>query len=354
VLFNKPLYFLAAAALACAGPVDTTPHGPAPDRTLVTPHMEVPLAGGQNVVYCSTIQLAWNDMRDEIVGEDILLEEPVELVRHLNEGVATRADLDERDHLTMAGTQGNQTVKEINRELKRRFGGHIPEVEERYGECIIAYSYLAKDLQFEHRFEDFKSQSVLFADGGKPADVQSFGIYEYVGEEHSPMGAQAQILDYESPLDFIVRLRTTDPDDEVIIGKIPPGENLRATIDEVQVRVAGAEPHAWQKRDVLVIPKLRVSFSHSYDSLEGLYLRNKGWEEFYVYDMIQDVSFLLDESGVSMESSMKLAFKQKGPTDSIRRMVCNAPFLLYLKQKGGKYPYFAVWVANEELMIPRG
>jgi hypothetical protein len=316
--------------------------------------MEVPFTDGQNIVYCSTTQLAWNDMRDDIIGENIRLEEPVELARYLNEGVATRADIDERDYLAMAGTQGNRTVKEINRELKRRFGAHIAEIEERYGECVIAYSYLAKDLRFERRFEEFKSQSVLFVDGDEPTDVQSFGIYDYVGQEHSPMGAQSEILRYESPLDFIVRLRTIDPDDEVIVARTRPGETLRATIDEVQARVEDARPMAWHKRDVLVIPKLRVSFSHSYESLKGLYLRNEGWEEFYVHDMVQDVSFLLDESGISMESYMRLAFKQKGPTDLNRRMVCNAPFLLYLKQKGGRYPYFAVWVANEELMIPRG
>jgi hypothetical protein len=51
---------------------------------------------------------------------------------------------------------------------------------------------------------------------------------------------------------------------------------------------------------------------------------------------------------------MKLAFKQKGPTDANRRMVCHTPFLIYLKHRGGDYPYFAVWVANEELMIPSG
>ena len=70
--------------------------------------------------------------------------------------------------------------------------------------------------------------------------------------------------------------------------------------------------------------------------------------------MVQDVRFLLDETGVSMESSMKLAFKQKGPERGNRVMVCHAPFLVYLKHKDGAHPYFAVWVANEELMVPSG
>ena len=354
MIFNSVLYVLAAASVAGAAPAGATPPRDAPDRTVVTPYTEVPIVSGRNIVYCATAQLAWNDMRDRIIGEDITLEEPVSMVRYLNEGAASRSDMDERDYFVMAGTQGNRTVEEINRELKRRFGTRIPEMEQRYGECLVTYSYFTKDLKFPRRFEEFKKQSVLFADGGRPVDVESFGIYEYVGQEHSPMGAQAQILRYESPLDFIVRLVTDDPDDEVIIAKTRPDETLRATIDRVQAQVEGAAPQKWLKRDVLVIPKLRVSFSHSYESLKGLYLRNDGWEEFYVYDMVQDVSFLLDEGGISMESYMKLAFRQKGPNDVNRRMVCNTPFLLYLKHNGGAHPYFAVWVENEELMIPRG
>jgi len=354
MLNHKGLLVFVAGTLACAGPVQTTPQDGAPEGTLVTPHMDVPFTEGQNIVYCSTMQIAWNDMKTRVVGEDIRLEKPVELVRRLNSGFATRADIGEDDYLAMAGVAGNETVREINRALKRKFGAHIPAMEGRYGESVVAYSYLAKELHFQRRFEEFHSQAVLYAGGDRPAEVQAFGIYDYVGDEHSPMGAQAEILRYESPMDFIVRLKTTDPDDEVIVARTRPRQSLRELIDQVQAQVDGARPMEWSKRDVLVIPKLRLSFSHSYDEIAGLYLRNDGWEDFYVYDMVQDVRFLLDESGVSMESSMKLAFKQKGPPDTIKRMVCHTPFLIYLKQRGGSHPYYAVWVANEELMIPSG
>jgi hypothetical protein len=345
---------VALAALACEGPVETTPQNGAPVRTLVSPHMEVPVTDGTNIVYCSTMQIAWNDMKNDVVGEDIRLEKPVELVRHLNSGAATRADIGDNDYLAMAGTAGNETVREINRALKRKFGAYIPATEEVYGESVVAYSYLAKSMEFQRRFEDFQNQKVLYAGGDRPAEVQAFGIYDYADYEHSPIGAQVEILRYEGPLDFIVRLNTTDPYDEVIMARTRPRETLRELIDEVQARVDGARPVEWTKRDVLVIPKLRISFSHSFAEIAGLYLRNEGWEEFFVHDMVQDVRFLLDESGVSVESSMKLAFKQKGPTVENKRMVCHAPFLLYLKHKGGTYPYFAVWVANEELMVPSG
>lgn len=76
--------------------------------------------------------------------------------------------------------------------------------------------------------------------------------------------------------------------------------------------------------------------------------------EVAVTAVTQEVSFLLDESGVSVESSMELAFKQKGPPAAARRMVCHTPFLFCLQRKGGEHPYFVMWVADEELMVPSG
>jgi hypothetical protein len=354
MLNNKGLSVLAVAALACSGPVETTPQNDPPDHTRVTPHMEVPIADGQNVVYCSTMQLAWNEMVDKVVGEEIRLEEPVALVGYLNSGVATRFGLSDNDYLAMAGTGGNETVREINRALKRKFGVAIPAMEERYGESVVAYSYLTKDMEFERLFEEFKAQPVLYAGGNRPAEVQVFGIYDYADYEHSKLGAQAEILRYAGPDDFVVRLVGKNRDDALIVARTRPAQTLGETISRVEERIDGVPPLDWNKGDVLAIPKLRVSFSHSYDEIAGLYLRNPGWEEFYVQEMVQDIRFLLDEKGVSMESSMKLAFMQKGPARTNRVMVCHTPFLVYIEHRGGAHTCFAVWVANEELMVPSG
>ncbi len=36
-----------------------------------------------------------------------------------------------------------------------------------------------------------------------------------------------------------------------------------------------------------------------------------------------------------------------------RRLVFDKPFLLYMKEKGAKNPYFAIWIENAELMSPQ-
>lgn len=46
-------------------------------KTHITPHMEVPIQSGQNLVYCSTFQIAWNKLKDDIIQEDIKARGPI-------------------------------------------------------------------------------------------------------------------------------------------------------------------------------------------------------------------------------------------------------------------------------------
>ena len=41
--------------------------------TIITPHLEQKLFPGKNIIYCATFQLAWNELRDDIIGGDIRL-----------------------------------------------------------------------------------------------------------------------------------------------------------------------------------------------------------------------------------------------------------------------------------------
>jgi hypothetical protein len=97
----------------------------ASDNILVTPHLEVAVTGNRNIVYCSTLQIAWDDMKNNIIGEDIRLEKPLDLVRRLNEGTGARADLPEANYLALAGANSNETVREINRALEMKFGTRV-------------------------------------------------------------------------------------------------------------------------------------------------------------------------------------------------------------------------------------
>jgi hypothetical protein len=61
----------------------------------------------------------------------------------------------------------------------------------------------------------------------------------------------------------------------------------------------------------------------------------------------------LSEKGVVLKSSSSLLVTLgRGAFEHVPiNMIFDKPFLIYLKEKEGKYPYFAMWVNNAELLI---
>jgi len=62
----------------------------------------------------------------------------------------------------------------------------------------------------------------------------------------------------------------------------------------------------------------------------------------------------LDEKGVFLKSetimSMTLGLEASSE-DLPHELIFDKPFLLCLKEKSAKYPYFAMWIDNTELLL---
>jgi hypothetical protein len=325
----------------------------APPRTFITPHMEVPVEPGQNIIYCSTFQIAWNDMKTDIVGEDIRLEDAPETVARLNQSLSSEADIDGRDYLARVGVGSDAFVEGINRDLRAKFGRDAPQIDDTYrsGEIILAYALLQKSMQFEHPFERFDN-AVSFWEGERRATVYGFGINRYSEAQYGALRGQVEIIDYHDSGDFVIRLRSTRPDDEIVLANVTPENTLLETYRAVNARVERSTPDRLANNDVLMIPLIDLAVHHSYDSLLDLNLLNEGFEEYFVRDAIQDIRFRMDETGVAVKSEAKFAIEKKGPMH--RLLVFDDPYMLYLKTKDGDYPYFMIWVDNANLMIPSG
>ena len=63
----------------------------------------------------------------------------------------------------------------------------------------------------------------------------------------------------------------------------------------------------------------------------------------------QEVRFRLNECGATVKSEAIFALKKGGAGRKI--LIFNRPFMLYLKKKDAEYPYLAMWVENDGLMV---
>ncbi|MBN1163566.1 MAG: hypothetical protein JXB45_03230 [Candidatus Krumholzibacteriota bacterium] len=318
--------------------------------TAVSPHLEEPIVAGRNLVYCATFQLAWNQMKEDIIRDDIVLEKPLDCVRHLNRGLSTIRDIDENDYLARAGLGRDKIASRINQELQVRFGRSAPRVEDRFDrdDVILAYAFLRKELRFENRFQVY-ARALRFGGGTDFIPVEAFGIGPENDSTSRPARAQVEVIDYRDRTDFIIRLRSDEPREEIILARINPSQTILSTLERIEERIKAGSPRIMGDDDILLIPKLELSIDYTFTPLLGLFLLNAGFEDYFVQEARQDVRFRLDESGASVESQGVFALKKGGASG--KSLIVDGPFMLYIKRKDGGYPYFAMWVENADNMV---
>jgi len=328
------------------------------DQTIVTPHLDQTITGGKNVLWCSTFQLAWNELC-ALAGGDIHLEDEPPMVAVLNRNVATKADIDQSSCVAAAGFIGDGVIPRIENELKLK----LPRLT--YTELFelaktlpegwwIAYAYLAKSLPFEWAFTRF-DRAMRF--GG--VSVTSFGIYQFLTCEPAEvkMAGQVSVLHYSggdflaggerSDPEFVVELKTQSQADRMILAKITPADTLAETVRRVRERIRESEPTKIREGESLEIPVVDFDLMREYSELYGraIIARSPKLNGSQIAIAKQKIRFRLDETGALLKSEALLAL-----CEGFRRFVFDRPFLVLLQRQGARTPYFALWVANAELL----
>jgi hypothetical protein len=316
------------------------------NRTIISPHMEQNIQKDVNVLYCSTFQLSWNELKNLMKG-DIKLSSNPETATYLNKSLSTKNDISENSYIAVAGYKKNNVEGIINDQLSSKFNNSEKvDFSGLADDDIIAYSYLYKNLQFEDEFESLKTP-MYFHEGKSGVEVKAFGIKEY-SSKNEKMGEQVELIDYKSDKDFIVRLKTKAENEELILAKVNPEDTLLQTIESVNNRTLNGKKEALVEKDVLMIPKFSFKVNHSFSELKEGKIVNDGFSDYRIAEAMQDMTFVLDERGAILEAKGSL-YLAKGIPNS-RRLKFDRPFLLLMKEKGAAYPYYAMWIENTELM----
>jgi hypothetical protein len=321
--------------------------------TQLVAHPDVALAPTQNVLWCGTLQLAWNEAI-KLVGEKLHFTSASPEADRLNREDFTRADLDPGSYVAVADFEKNHVEDEIRAALEETFHGSaspelIPAAPRTPGpDDFIAYAYLYKNLAFAHPFAD--NQHLHFGD----QPVESFGFNQ---ESHLPPGtlAQVKVYDYQSRDNFIVELKTKSVADELILAKIPPGVTLQATIKTVLDRMAQHSPALVGPGDAMAVPKLNFDLRRDFTELEGLTLQPtpaaRIKDKLVMAKVEQLVRFQLNEKGAVLKSEAVVNMVGSAIMPG-RMMIFDQPFLILMKQTQSSQPYFALWVGNASLLIP--
>lgn len=312
-------------------------------RSIVAGALQQQHQAGTNLVWCSTLQLCWNElMRD--VGGPVEIAGGPELARHLNEKLADVTQVDPAAVFTYVGN-GPNSPKELLAKLQKHFGGQASPklIPENVGAAeTIFYSYLFRNLAFETPF-DPGTAGMQF--GGKA--VAKFGVWPWT-ENHGAIADQVLIHSYKSDDDFVIELLTKEANDQLLLARVAPGNTLQNSIEAALARLNKAKRKKLEHGESFAAPALNFELGADFPELMGKFAKPANGAG--LVSIRQLIRFRLNERGAVVKSEASIKKEESKEETRPRLFHCDGPFLILMLKRDAKVPYFALWIENEELL----
>jgi hypothetical protein len=304
-----------------------------------------------NYVWGGAMNLAWNDLTENIVHEKIGLVTKDSLalatLNKMNNPVITKNDLDEPSYYIKSGF-GQKTVDLINRESRKKFPNKsFSDLKEQLiDNDIIAYAYFLKKIKYLKRFAkddlDFNGTKVK----GFKAEGQS--------------RENIDVIDYQDADHFLVRIRLKDATDQIFLAKGYPMDKPDSIIAIIRsIAPHNPEMNHWfgypmVGEDTFKAPKLSLNFPREYTEMKDKVLSNKiNKSKYMIRSMYENIKFDMDEKGARVEiEAITLLGPPTAlpPPELIRSMILDKPYWVIMKRYDSDNPYFILGVRNSDLM----
>jgi len=210
-------------------------------------------------------------------------------------------------------------------------------------EGITAYSYLQAFIKFEIPFVE-EIKGFQFSDG---ANVSGFGL---PGGRVDRVRAQVEVLFRSSATEYALDLCKSSKPHQFVIARMSPGQTLGETLANIQSKIASSPGSDLGDDDSLRVPNMHWRIAHRFGELEGpdKVCLNSSLRGFYISRAQQIIEFKLDRSGAKLASEAGLEWMDGG-----REYYFDGPFLLFLKKRDARHPFFVTWIDNDELLQKR-
>jgi len=322
--------------------------------------------------------MAWDKLKDDIIGEPVKVLGAEELAARLNQTEASEADLEEESFYATAGFAGKGIIEQIQQEMKKRFPSEsvpvfnelnqLPQaIKER---MIVSYSYLNADVGFKYPFFVYKREFNFEDSNGIRSGVKAFCAQTSSSDtDLKPVREQVEILYYKHGQqrgadEFVVDLcKNTEPY-QVVLARVPRSNTISEAVVAVEGKISefkhDSDYEVLRKLrhiDRLIVPDILYKLTHQFAELKGKSLGNQPWlvEGYYILEALQMIDFALSRTGVTIKSQARIVAppfaRGRRRIEVPRYFYFNRPFLVYVKKRqGGTNPFFVMWVDNAELM----
>ncbi|HUW63014.1 MAG TPA: hypothetical protein VMZ06_18570 [Candidatus Bathyarchaeia archaeon] len=359
-------------------------------QTVVFPTLDTPIVPGKNIVWCSTMQMAWNELKDKLAKGPVQISKSQEVADRLNNSPYVAQDAPEGSWYAVAGM-------DIENEVRRQMAKRFPTIElpDFPAGPLLAFAALEVDVAFLHRYSDLQKPLQFKSADGNVSPVRAFGLSET--DNLSVMARyQAKVLYNSSryltstPEEFVLELCVHDQV-QVVIAHIPLMSTLSDTVEEVATMAdefsqwrkevvvrrlkeeinRSTDPVERQKeletvehyahpmdllsQDTLAIPATNWRLAHRFSELERTVLLNENVKGVPIELVLQTIDFRMDRTGTRVKSIAAIAAGTApviGRAPIPQHYVVDGPFMIMMKKRNCERPFFVMWVDNAELLCP--
>lgn len=302
--------------------------------------------------WCSTFQLVWNDMKNEIVKTDVVFNPQLEMVENLNKESFTEDMLSDEYYFKIYGFKNLELKEKIQKGIKEKFNQTSDILDDfdwnndalddptssdirRY----FFYTMLYREFEYKSKFSVLDN-----AKFGEYEDIKYFGVNKNSKEA---VRKQIEVLFYNSENDFAVKIKTKD-NDEVIFYKNPEGETFKEIYDSMMKKTNEyEESRDFSEKDFFMAPILSFNVKREYKELENKKFNTADGNIAMIEKAIQSIKFSLDETGGKVKSEAGVdSWKttSMAEEEKTRYFNVNDTFALFLKEETKDVPYLALRV----------
>ena len=297
-----------------------------------------------DATWCGIFNLVWNDLRDELVKQDIIFAESNETVENLNKGTFTVAHISEDSYYKTYGIPTLELKKQIEKAIKDKFNEKSDILDsfkwDGDPDKYFLYGMLKKEFKFPKVFSKLGESTF-----GNNQTAKYFGID---GSTEKEVKNQVQVLYYNSENDFAIKLLTKQ-NDEVIL---TVGNDKSTFLDIYNSVIEESDKYTGAKhlanRDRVKIPNIKFDLKENIEDVENKPFYFLNGREYVIEKALQTIQFELNEEGgkVKSEVGMMVGTTSIAPVEMPRYFYVDEAFTIFLIEEGMELPYFAAKISN--------
>lgn len=297
--------------------------------------------------WCATFNLIWNDLKDDLVKQDIKFNKNNTYVDNLNKELFKESDISNDYYYKVYGRKTLELKSEIEKNIKDKFN-QTSDILDKFDwsddsldnnsnslERYIFYTMLYREFKYKTKF--MKLDKDKFNNIEK---VKYFGVRD----NKESYKNQINVIYYNNEDDFAIKLTTTS-NDEIIINKNPKGNTFEEIYNNSITTGSNYKGNKeFTKSDNFKMPYINLNVLKEYNELENKEFYDRDNNILIIDKALQTIKFELNENGGKIKSEAGMdavKFSSLDSKEESRSLNVNKTFAIFLKEDSKDKPYFA-------------